>query len=120
MRELSRDEKIIHDMIKRKCNVTWNDSDTNESILEIMEDAMLAIQNKLGFASERIPDIFIEPGPIRSLLKNLALYMRNNCEEDFDGRYLNEIMQARRPFELMAAEKQVQNEAEGTADEQED
>lgn len=105
MREMDGNTKQLFEMAKRKCSITWQDEETDEKILEIVEESMIAIRDKIGIPTCQIPSIFLKPSRERGLWKNYCLYMWNNVEDEFDRRYLNEIMQARRKYEAETHEK---------------
>lgn len=89
-------EELI-EIVKQKCNITWNDDETNKRIEEIIEDALITVKNKVGI----IEDIdFSQAGSERNLFKNYCFYEWSNKISEFDRNYENEIMQLRQKYEV--------------------
>lgn len=81
------------EQVKRKCNITWNDDDTNTRITDIMTAAISVLIHKLGIAD---PDFdFSVAGVENTLFVNYCLYEYNHCVNEFDDNYKNEIAQTR-------------------------
>lgn len=81
------------EQVKRKCNITWNDDDTNTRITDIMAAAIPVLIHKLGIAD---PDFdFSVAGVENTLFVNYCLYEYNHCVNEFDDNYKNEIAQTR-------------------------
>lgn len=81
------------EQVKRKCNITWNDDDTNTRITDIMTAAIPTLIHKLGIAN---PDFdFSVAGIENTLYVNYCFYEFNHCVNEFDDNYKNEIAQAR-------------------------
>ena len=81
--------------IKRELRITWNDEETDASIREIIADAEIALNHKLGAECD-----YEAPGPIRRLFVNYCIYAYNNCLNEFDSAYMNEIYQIRHKLEV--------------------
>lgn len=81
--------------IKRELRITWDDKDTNASIREIVADAEVALNHKLGAKCD-----YEAPGPMRRLFVNYCIYAYNNCLDEFDTAYMNEIYQIRHKLEV--------------------
>lgn len=86
--------EILKQMVCRKCNITWDDPDTSKRVDEIIESAIPAMINKLGVADPQYD--FSNPGIERSLFLSYCLYEWNHCVFEFDGNYLNDILQCRK------------------------
>ena len=98
------------EQVKRKCNITWNDDDTNTRITDIMTAAIPVLIHKLGIAD---PDFdFSEAGAENNLFVNYCLYEYNHCVNEFDDNYKIEIAQtrARHHGEYYKANEVVTNE----------
>lgn len=81
------------EQVKRKCNITWNDDDTNTRITDIMTAAIPILIHKLGIAD---PDFdFSVAGAENTLFVNYCFYEFNHCVNEFDDNYKNEIAQTR-------------------------
>lgn len=85
------------DLIKRHLHITWTDGDTDARVTEIMCDAEVALNHKLGATID-----YFQPGQERQLYKNYCLYAWNDCLEQFDTAYRAEIMQIRHKYEVAA------------------
>lgn len=81
--------------VKRKCNVTWDDEETNIAIDSLIDDAIMTLNDKLGADID-----YSKPGPERNLFKNYCLYAWNDCSDEFDKKYMNEIYQIRAKYEV--------------------
>ncbi len=82
--------------LKLKLNITWSDADTEDRLAVIIADAAPTLKMKLG-----ADDIdFSAPGPERNLFLNYCMYEWNHCLDDFDVRYMNDIMQIRGKYEV--------------------
>ena len=85
------------DLIKRHLHITWSDEDTDNRIIEMMCDAEVALNHKLGATID-----YFQPGQERQLYKDYCLYAWNNCLDQFDSAYRAEIMQVRHKYEVLA------------------
>lgn len=81
--------------IKRELKITWSDEDTDASIKELIADAEVALNHKLGAECD-----YEAPGPIRRLFINYCTYVYNNCLDEFDQAYMQEIYQIRHKLEV--------------------
>lgn len=84
-------------IVKQKCNITWEDEETEQRINEIIEDAIITVSDKIGTTKEID---FSIPGKERNLFKNYCFYEWNNKVNDFDKNYENEILQLRQKYEV--------------------
>jgi len=91
-------------IVKQKCNITWEDSETEQRIKEIIEDAIISVKHKIGVAEKQRIDFSI-PGQERNLFKNYCFYEWNNKTGEFDKNYENEILQLRQKYEVEQYEK---------------
>ena len=85
------------DLVKRHLHITWSDEDTDNKVIEIMCDAEVALNHKLGATVD-----YFQPGQERQLYKNYCLYAWNDCLEQFDAAYRAEILQVRHKYEVAA------------------
>lgn len=87
--------------LKDKLNITWNEDETERRLKRILEDAAITLDFKLG------AKIDYTKGMERNLLLNYCMYAYNNCTNEFDENYLNEIMQLRQKYEVLNYERKV-------------
>lgn len=80
--------------LKEKLNITWTEEETENRLQTILEDAVLTLDYKLG------ADVDYSSGMERSLLLNYCMYEWNNCINEFDDNYFNNIMQLRQKYEV--------------------
>ena len=90
----------LETIVKRKCNITWNDTETNNRITEIVEDAIETLRYKLGINKEMKVE-FSKAGEERNLFKNYCFYEWNNKVSEFDKNYKTEILQLKQKYEVM-------------------
>lgn len=88
--------------VKRKLKVTWSDDVTDAEIWDLICRAEYALNAKLGAEI----DYFSAPSWEQSLFVNYVLYMWNNCENDFDSAYQNDILQIRAKYALAEDENE--------------
>ena len=86
------------DQVKRHLNITWTDEDTNAKVIDMMLDAEIALNHKLGAEAN-----YFTPGPERRLYLNYLLYAYNDCLNEFDAAYRAEILQIRHRYEVKGA-----------------
>lgn len=86
------------DPVKRHLNITWSDTDTESKLIDRMCDAEAALNHKLGATI----DYFV-PGQERELYLAYMLYSWNDCLNEFDEAYRDEIIQIRHKYEVAAA-----------------
>ncbi|MFR1851190.1 MAG: hypothetical protein ACLTK6_15680 [Clostridium perfringens] len=87
--------------LKEKLNITWAEEETENRLQIILEDAKLTLNYKLG------AEIDYSSGMERSLLLNYCMYAWNNCENEFDDNYFNNIMQLRQKYEVQNEDNQL-------------
>jgi hypothetical protein len=85
--------EILVAQVKRKCNITWDDIDTNDRLTDIIQSAIPVMLHKLGIADPNYD--FGEPGIENNLFKSYCFYEWNHCVNEFDINYANDIAQAR-------------------------
>lgn len=77
--------------VKRKLNITWDDSDTTARIEEIIDSAIPDLIHKLGIADEDFD--FSVAGAENTLFLAYCLYEWNHAVEAFDINYERMIAQ---------------------------
>lgn len=95
--------------IKRKLNVTWFDPDTDARIEDIAESGIIAIRHKAG-----IPEsyTFEAPGQEQNLLLAWCLYEWNHSIDEFDGNYINDLLQMRQKYDVEQYKESAQDALE--------
>lgn len=83
------------DRVKEKLKVTWQDEVTDRRITEMIEDAKITLNHKLGAEID-----YSAPGMERNLFLNYCLYAWNDCVNEFDNNYINEIYQIRNRYKV--------------------
>ena len=85
----------LTDLVKRKLDITWTDEDTDARVNDIIDSAIPEMRHKLG-----LPETydFTEAGQEQKLFLSLCLYEWNHVANEFDGNYLNDILQVRQKW----------------------
>lgn len=88
-------------LVKRKLDITWSDADTDARVADIIDAAEPTMRHKLG-----LPEgfDFAAVGQERSLFLSYCLYEWNQATNEFDGNYLNDILQVRQKWAVKDAE----------------
>lgn len=84
--------------VKRKLNITWNDEDTDNRVLDIIAQAKTVMPHKLGITDKAFD--FSKNTIENVLFLAYCLYLYNHCENEFDNNYLSDILQARAIHEV--------------------
>ena len=79
-------------LVKRKLDITWTDEDTDARVKDIISSAAVTMRHKLGLPRDYD---FAEAGQEQSLFLSYCLYEWNHAAAEFDGNYLNDILQVR-------------------------
>lgn len=95
------DEKLFQEL-KEHLNITWDEEETNRKLERIIKDAILTLDWKLG------AKIDYSEGQEHNLFLNYCMYAYNNCTNEFDSNYFNEIMQLRQKYEVINYEENKQ------------
>jgi hypothetical protein len=85
--------ETLLEQVKRKLNITWEDADTNNRVLDIIAQATAVMLHKIGITDEAFD--FSKSGIENILFLAYCLYLYNHCENEFDTNYLSDILQAR-------------------------
>lgn len=88
--------------VRRKLNITWEDTDTDNRVYDIINQARAAMLRKLGIADPAFD--FSADGTENILFLAYCLYLYNHCENEFDANYRGDIMQTRSIHEVMQSE----------------
>lgn len=81
--------------VKEKLKVTWQDESIDRRITEMIEDAQVTLNHKLGAEID-----YSAPGMERNVFLNYCLYAWNDCVNEFDNNYRNEIYQIRNKYKV--------------------
>ena len=91
--------RLLVEMAKRECKITWNQVETEELIEGIVQDAIPTIMHKLGIKEADELDL-VKPGMVRRLFLKFCLYAWNNMLEEFEHNYVAEILTERHKYEV--------------------
>lgn len=100
--------KALIKSAKRHCKITWSDDDTEQDIVDIVEDAIPFLQHKLGIPADKVPDVFESAGDERRLFKEYCLYCWNNMKSEFEKNYKSDILTIRHKYEVEAAKNETE------------
>lgn len=85
--------------VRRKLNITWNDTETDARVAEIIESAIPFLIHKLGITDSEFD--FSVPGTENDLFKALCLYEWNHASRDeFEENYRGTIANVRAQHEV--------------------
>ena len=90
-------------LVKTQLNITWDDDDTNGKLINMIDDAEVALNHQLGVADMD----YTAPGEARRLFLNYMLYAWNDSLEEFDHAYISEIIKLRNKYAVL---KRKQND----------
>lgn len=98
----------ITDLVKRKLDITWNDDVTDARVADIIAVGEPTMRHKLG-----LPEgyDFTAPGQERNLLLAWCLYEWNQSGNEFDGNYINDILQVRQKWAVKEAAADAESDA---------
>jgi hypothetical protein len=97
------DTVLLLDEVKIKLNITWEDPITEFKLRSIIDDAIVVLNHKLGADVD-----YSKNGLEHQLFLNYCLYSYNNCINEFDKNYMNDIYNIRMIYEVKQYEEQVQ------------
>ena len=92
--ELWEDEQFMN-LLKNELNITWSDQETDERVSRIVKNAQFTMNRKLGAEID-----YLSNGQEQELFIAYCVYMWNNCANEFDIYYQNEILQLREYYEV--------------------
>lgn len=102
------DGNELTELVKRKLNITWSDTDTDARIVQIIEDGKSEIIDKVGIADPEFD--FSKPRQERKLLLAYCFYEWNHALDEFQVNYAEDILQARERWEVVShAKEQTDN-----------
>jgi hypothetical protein len=106
------DNPILFAQVKRKLNITWDDTDTTNRVNEIIASAIPDMLHKLGIADAEFD--FSVSGAENTLFLAYCLYEWNHALSDFDLNYERMIAQVRAQHEVAyyLAKGEVSSDAE--------
>lgn len=85
---LSKNEKLLFDEVKRYLSITWNDEYTDQTISDFIEDGKNHLINLSGDSSI---DFFTDK-EAKKMLKDYCRYARNNSVEYFNANFADDIL----------------------------
>lgn len=98
------DKITLVEQLKERLNITWEDASTENKLSNIVEDAKIILDHKLGAEID-----YSKAGMERNLFMNYCLYAWNDCANEFDKSYLSEIYQIRNKYKVKRyAEKKTE------------
>lgn len=89
------EETTLLSDVKEHLKITWDEEETNSAIKSIIKDAIPTLNFKLGADID-----YSISGMEHRLFLNYCLYAWNDCLNEFDNYYLNEIYQIRSKYEV--------------------
>lgn len=102
------DGNELTELVRRKLNITWNDTDTDARITQIIEDGKSEIIDKVGITDSEFD--FSKPSQERKLLLAYCFYEWNHALDEFQVNYAEDILQARERWEVVShAKEQTDN-----------
>ena len=96
--------------IKTYLQVTWDDEQTNQRILGLIEDGAAYLDDKLGEAGD-----YENPGYPRTLLKEYVRYARDEALDVFENNYQAQILAMQNQRGVSAYAAAVESTAEAGA-----
>ena len=91
-------------MLRNELNITWNDDETNLRLSRIVANAVETMNFKLGANID-----YTQQGIEQELFLAYCVYVWNNCANEFDTNYLNDIYQVRQKYEVLQYGEQEDN-----------
>lgn len=90
----------LRKQVKRKCNITWEDDDTNARLDEIIESAIPTLIHRLGIKD---PDFdFSLPSQENQFFLNYCFYEWNHALNEFFDNYADDMLTIRAKNEVEA------------------
>lgn len=83
-------EATLLEILLNELYITWEDEETIKKLQRIVLNAIPTMNFKLGGEID-----YSEDGMEQNLFINYCVYVYNNCANEFDNAYFNEIMQIR-------------------------
>lgn len=96
-------DNILLQELKDNLNITWDEEETNRKLERIIKDAKAILNFKLGATID-----YSTEGQEHNLFLNYCMYAYNNCTNEFDVNYFNEIMQIRQKYEVLSYEQEIE------------
>ena len=93
--------------VKRRLKITWKNEDTEEELIDMIEDADAYMDYLLGAEID-----YSAPGIFRKLFLNYCMYSYNHCEDEFEDAYRKDILKCRAAAEVKQFEENAKHESE--------
>lgn len=90
-------DKLIQ-QVKDKCNITWEDADTNRRVEQIIRSAIPDLKHRLGITDKDFD--FAADGAENTLFLAYCLYEYNHALNEFEDNYAKTIAQVRQRYEV--------------------
>lgn len=90
----------LFEQVKRKCNVTWDDDDTDARLGEIIESAIPTLIHRLGIKDPNFD--FSSPSQENQFFLNYCFYEWNHALNEFLDNYADDILTIRQKHEVEA------------------
>ena len=85
----------LYETLRNELNITWYDEETESRLTRIITNSVVTMNRKIGSDID-----YSIAGPEQELFLAYCVYVYNNCANQFDENYLNEIMQLRSIYEV--------------------
>ena len=85
----------LYETLRNELNITWYDEETESRLTRIITNSVVTMNRKIGSDID-----YSIAGPEQELFLAYCVYVYNNCANQFDENYLNEIMQIRSIYEV--------------------
>lgn len=90
--------ETLLEQVRRKLNITWNDTDTDNRVADIMRQARAKMLKILGITDTEFD--FAGDSMENMLFLAYCLYLFNHCENEFDDNYREDILTVRANYEV--------------------
>lgn len=84
---------VLTAQVKAKCNITWEDEDTNARLDNIINSAIPRLLHRLGITDNNFD--FSVAGTENTIFINYCFYEWNNAANEFDENYSQLIDEVR-------------------------
>lgn len=95
-------EEYLLEVLLNELYITWEDEETIKKLQRIILNAIPTMNFKLGGEIDYSDEDY---GMEQNLFINYCVYVYNNCANEFDNAYFNEIMQIRMKMEVLNDEE---------------
>lgn len=89
---------VLTSQVKRKCNITWEDEDTNARVDDIIKSAIPRLIHRLGITDSNFD--FSAAGTENTIFLAYCFYEWNHALDEFDANYSQLIAETRDRHEV--------------------